>query len=91
MNDPPTNIILSNDRITLKQPIGSVVANLSATDSDLNEIQEFSLVSGQGDSDNGFFNILDKKLLIGKEIVDKSKMTYHIRIQVKDKDNLTNQ
>ena len=35
------------------------MANLSATDPDLSETQEFSLVAGKGDSDNGFFNISD--------------------------------
>ena len=55
--DPPTNIMLSNDRISIKQPKGSIIATLNASDPDKNESFVFSLVSGKGDDDNSFFNI----------------------------------
>ena len=64
----------------MKQAKGSVVANISVTDPDLNETHVFSLVSGKGDEDNLFFNISGNLLLIGKEIVDKDKTIYEIRI-----------
>ena len=60
------------------------------TDPDREDTHTFELISGQGDSDNHFFNISSNQLIIAKGISQKNKLKYQIRIQVTDSDGLTN-
>jgi probable HAF family extracellular repeat protein/autotransporter-associated beta strand protein len=58
-NAPPTDIFLSNYAVPDGQPADSIVARLDAADIDktVGDLLVFSLVSGQGDADNGSFRV----------------------------------
>lgn len=56
-NDTPTLISLSNDSIDEQLPKGSFVANMITADVDAGDSFTYSLVAGQGSTDNGLFRI----------------------------------
>lgn len=52
VNDPPTNIQLSNIEVIFESPVGTIIGTLNATDPDLNASLTFYLDVGEGDQDN---------------------------------------
>lgn len=56
-NDTPTLISLSNDSIDEQLPKGSFVANMITADVDAGDSFTYSLVAGQGSTDNELFRI----------------------------------
>ncbi|BDD05377.1 cadherin domain-containing protein [Aureibacter tunicatorum] len=84
-NNAPTDIALSNNSILENQAIGTIVGSLTASDPDNGQTHTFSLVAGQGDTDNVSFKIVGDKLQ-SDEIFDFEaiKNQYSIRIEVND-------
>ncbi|MBD2441834.1 hypothetical protein H6G25_01120, partial [Dolichospermum sp. FACHB-1091] len=52
VNETPTDLTLSNSTVTENQVIGTVVGNLSSTDPDTGNTFTYSLVTGDGATDN---------------------------------------
>jgi hypothetical protein len=60
VDDPPTNVILSDPYVGSGQPLDTVVGTLTSTDPNFGSIPNsfnYSLVSGAGGTDNASFNI----------------------------------
>jgi hypothetical protein len=55
VNEAPTAIALSTNSMNENFAIGTVLANLSSTDVDANDTHTYSLVAGNGDTDNTSF------------------------------------
>ena len=55
VNDAPENLSLSGDEVIENKPAGTIVGNFSATDVDANATLAFSLVDGNGSTDNARF------------------------------------
>ena len=84
VNDAPTDLNLSNAVIAENQPIGTTIGALTTTDSDVGDTFTYSLVSGEGDIDNGFFAIQNDALSTNAVFDYEAKTSYSIRIQADD-------
>lgn len=88
--DPPTDIILSKDNIDEHCPIGTLIGNFSAVDTD-GGTYTWTLVAGAGASGNMSFDIpMSSSSLFSDEIFNfESTTSYSIRVQVEDENNAT--
>jgi len=85
----PLDILISSDSFDEDISPGSIVASLATIDLDLGDTHSYSLVSGDGDADNGAFTIDGDQLRI-VDIPDfETQSSYSIRIQTKDAGGLT--
>ena len=83
VNDAPTGIALTSTRIDENIAANSVVGTLSATDDGIGTLV-YTLVSGNGDIDNGDFTITGTTLTINASPDYETQSSYAIRIQVSD-------
>lgn len=89
VNQPPTNIILSDSSVIEHAAIGTEVGILSSVDPDTNDTHTYTLVSGDGDTNNASLTISGDKLLTNEVFDYKTKSSYSVRIQTKDSGGLT--
>ena len=83
-NSPPTNINLSPTTIPENQPVVTTVGTLTTTDPDVGDTHTYSLVSGNGSSDNGSFQIVGNQLRTLVSFNFEDDPTLNIRIQTQD-------
>lgn len=92
VNEAPTTIFLSNTSIEENQPIGTLVGLFTNDDPDLDENHVYTLVEGEGDADNAFFQInedrLESAVVFNYEDPNRQPL-YSIRVKVTDKEGLT--
>ncbi len=89
LNEAPTALMLSNDTVVETSPIGTLVGMFSTSDPDSGDSFTYSLVAGDGDTDNATFTI-DGNQLKTAELCDCGiNITYSIRVQTMDQDGLT--
>ncbi|MGB3510616.1 MAG: Ig-like domain-containing protein, partial [Microcoleaceae cyanobacterium] len=82
--EAPTAIALDNDNIPEDQPAGTRVGNLSSTDPDIGDSFTYSLVAGQGDTDNSLFQIVGTELEAAQPFDFEAQANYTVRIQTTD-------
>jgi PKD repeat protein len=82
-NQPPSNIILSNNTIAEHMPIGTQVGLFTATDPDANQTFTYSFVADTGSTNNALFTITGNLLKTAADIA-YSTQNLSIRIQVAD-------
>lgn len=63
VNHPPTDILLSNEKITPETPANTLIADISTLDLDINERQTYSL-----QDNSGFFVVKGRQLFTAKNI-----------------------
>ena len=85
-NDSPTNIELSSSSVVENAPVGTSVGTLTSFDSDASETFTYSLVSGQGASDNFDFRITGDRLETAVALNFEAKSTRSIRVRSTDHD-----
>jgi VCBS repeat-containing protein len=88
VNDPPTDISLDNSSVAENQPSGTAVGNFSTTDPDTGDTFTYSLVSGNGSTDNSSFNILNNSLRTSASFDYETKNSYSIRLRTTDSGTL---
>ena|GEM_PF-3471275 len=85
VNFPPDDIKLTSTSVLEKQPVGTFVGRISATDLDPEDTHTFALVAGEGSDDNASFSIDSDNNLITAEMFDfKVKNSYSIRLITSD-------
>lgn len=87
-NQSPTDILLSNSSIAENQPISTVIGTLSTNDPNVGDTFTYSLVSGEGDTGNGSFNISGNQLRSSAVFDYETQNSYSIRIRTTDKGGL---
>ncbi len=87
--EAPTNLNLSQQTIAENQPVGTSVGTFSTTDPDSNETFTYSLVTGNGSTDNGSFFISNGVLKTTSALDYETKNSYSIRVRTTDKAGLT--
>lgn len=87
--DAPTDILLQPSAIAENKEIGSLVGTFTTVDEDANESHSYTLVAGQGATDNALFSITDDQLFALSTFDFEVKSAYSIRVRSTDKDNLT--
>lgn len=88
-NVAPSAIVLSNDTLPTSAAVGTVVGQLSATDSNQFDQHTFTLVAGTGDTDNASFTIEDNELKTAIVIDSGSPSSFSIRVLCEDHYGLT--
>ncbi|MCB9418994.1 MAG: cadherin domain-containing protein [Ardenticatenaceae bacterium] len=83
-NDAPTDISLSNSSVAENQPSGTAVGTFSSTDQDTGDIHTYALVSGDGDTGNGSFQISGTQLQTAASFNREVQSSYSIRVQTDD-------
>lgn len=86
VNEKPTDIQLSNTIIPENSGPDAVIGGLSTTDPDANESFVYTLVTGQGDSDNSAFRIEGNQLLARQSLDFETQPAYTVRIRSTDRD-----
>ncbi|MCG9881106.1 MAG: cadherin domain-containing protein [Bacteroidia bacterium] len=87
-NDAPTNVVLSNNSVDENLTANSFVGMLYSTDADANNTFTYSLVAGNGSTNNGNFIIRNDSLLTAGPFNYEAKSTYSIRIRTSDNGQL---
>ena len=90
VNDPPTDIVLSNNSIQEKQPIETFIGNFTALDPD-DITHTFALVDGTGADDNASFLINGNELYSNETFDFREKNLYSIRVSASDELNTVEQ
>lgn len=80
----PSDITLSNSTIPENAGANAVVGTLSTTDGDAGDTFTYSLVSGDGDADNGAFNIDGAQLRANASFNFEADSSYTVRIRSTD-------
>lgn len=88
-NSAPTNIGLSANTLAENNAENAVIGILSSTDPDAGDTATYSLVTGSGDTDNGFFNISGDNLRASAAFNFEAKSSYSIRVRTTDSANNT--
>lgn len=81
---PPTAVLLDNNSIAEDAPSGTVIGLLSSEDPNENETHTYSLVPGEGDGDNGLFNIEGSQLKLLGSLDFETQPTLSLRVQSQD-------
>ncbi len=80
VNEPPTDMALSNASIAENSASGSTVGTLSTNDPDVGDTYIYSLVSGDGSDDNASFTISGSQLQTAAVFDYETKTSYTIRV-----------
>ena len=88
-NQAPTNLTLSTSTIAENQAIGTVIGNLTTTDPDTANTFTYSLVTGDGATDNSLFTITNNQLTTNAVFDFETKNSYSIRVQTTNQDGLS--
>lgn len=83
-NDAPTALTMDNQTVFENLPFGTVIGNFSAVDQDAGDVQQYTLVSGEGDLDNAAVLISGTQVLVGSALDFESQNQLSIRVEVKD-------
>ncbi|MCA9120282.1 MAG: cadherin domain-containing protein [Planctomycetaceae bacterium] len=84
LNETPTDLMLSNDTVVEDAMVGTVVGLLSTADPDSGNTHSYSLVAGEGDTDNGSFEIVGDELRTAVTLNFATQSSYSIRVQSMD-------
>lgn len=87
MPSTPTNINISEYRISEKATNGSIVGVFSTVDTNTDDIFTYTFASGTGDTDNNNFTISNNELRIATILNYSIKNMYSIRIRSTDQTN----
>ncbi|MFN5954198.1 MAG: DUF4347 domain-containing protein, partial [Dolichospermum sp.] len=88
VNETPTNLTLSTSTVAENQIIGTVVGNLTTTDTDTGNTFTYSLVTGNGATDNSLFTISGNQLRTNSVFDFETKNSYSIRVRTTDQGEL---
>lgn len=83
-NDAPTSVTLSNNVVAESAAQGSIVGILSTTDEDAIDSHTYSLVAGNGDTDNASFQINNTTLQSNVAFDYDVQQTYSVRVRATD-------
>jgi hypothetical protein len=87
-NVPPTNITLSNSSVSENRPVGTEVGVFTTTDPNAGDTHTYSLVTGEGSTDNASFSISGNSLRTSAVFDYETKSSYSIRVRSTDQDGL---
>lgn len=83
----PTDIILSENKISEKATINSIIGTFSTSDLNLNDTHTYSLVAGDGDADNSNFSIYNNELRVNSILSEGIQSAHNIRVRSTDQTN----
>ncbi|WP_416670251.1 cadherin domain-containing protein [Egbenema bharatensis] len=87
-NQAPTNITLSNNRVNENVPANTAIGTLTTTDPNTGDTFTYSLVQGEGATDNAAFTLVNNELRINTSPDFETKSSYSIRVRSTDQGGL---
>lgn len=87
-NEAPTSLTLSSAAIVENNAANAIIGTMTATDPDTASTLSYSLVTGEGSSDNSTFAIIGNTLKILTVADRETHSTYSIRIRATDQNGL---
>lgn len=81
---PPQGVTLSNNQTSESTPVGTALGTLAAIDPDGEGTFVYTLVSGSGAQDNGYFQIQGNQLLLKSKLDYEKQATYVFRVKAID-------
>ncbi|NCT42567.1 MAG: type I secretion C-terminal target domain-containing protein, partial [Microcystis aeruginosa G11-09] len=84
VNESPTSLVLSNNILPENSGNNSLIGTLSTIDPDVGDTHNYSLVTGQGDTDNSAFTLVGNELRIKNSPDFETKSSYSIRVRTTD-------
>ena len=87
-NDAPTNVMMSNNTVSENLTANAFVGMLYSTDADASNTFTYSLVNGNGSTNNNSFIIRNDSLLTNSTFNFEAKSSYSIRIKTTDNGGL---
>jgi Ca2+-binding RTX toxin-like protein len=87
-NETPTGLSLNGSSVDENVVSGTVIGKFSSTDPDAGNTFTYSLVGGDGSSDNSLFAITQNQLTINVSPDFETKSIYKIRVRTTDQDGL---
>ena len=88
-NQGPSSLQLSPTTLAENQPIGTAVGTLTTTDPDFDDTHTYSLVTGQGDTDNSLFAVDGNQLKTAAVLDRETKSSYSVRLRTTDQTGLS--
>jgi hypothetical protein len=88
-NRAPTALTVSTTAFNENIPAGTAVTTLGTSDPDSDNTFSYSLVAGDGDTDNAAFSIAGNQLLIKASPNFEAKSSYNLRIRSTDQGGLS--
>jgi Domain of unknown function (DUF4114)/FG-GAP repeat len=88
VNQNPTGLELNNNSIDENVNANSIIGSLSTTDSNKKDTFTYSLVAGEGDTDNNAFTIDGDKLTINNSPDYEAKNSYSLLVRTTDNSGL---
>jgi hypothetical protein len=89
VNEAPTDIALSGASVAENQPAGTAVGTFTTTDPDAGNTFTYTLVSGEGSTDNGSFTIDGGVLKTAASFDFESRSSYSVRVKSMDQGGLS--
>jgi hypothetical protein len=89
INTAPTSITLSSAAIAENESIGTVVGTLGTVDADAGDTFTYTLVSGEGSTDNASFTIDGTSLKAAASFDFETRSSYSVRVGATDSGGLT--
>jgi len=89
VNEAPTAITIDNSTAVDLAPVGTAIGQFSTTDVDAGDTHTYSLVAGDGDTDNGSFEIIGGELRTLVVLDFTATPAYSIRVRTMDFEGLT--
>ncbi len=87
-NSAPTELAIDNTEVAADAPAGTVVGTLTATDADAGDTHSYSIVAGEGDTDNELFMIVGNSLVVCEPLDFEAQDSYSVRVRATDSDGL---
>lgn len=89
VNDAPTDIMLSSSEFVENPAIGSALATITTKDEDQSDTHTYTLIEGDGATDNALFKIDGSKLIANGVLDYEAKSAYSIRLKTTDSGGAT--
>src|SRR5690606_22240189 len=83
-NSAPTALAIDNTAVADDAPVGAVIGTLTAADADAGDTHSYSIVSGEGDTNNASFGISGNALVIAEALDFEPQESYSVRVRVTD-------
>ncbi|WP_421763536.1 cadherin domain-containing protein [Ekhidna sp.] len=84
VSEAPTDLTLNFNSITENNQVGDVIGTMLTTDEDAGESFTYSLVSGDGDTNNTSFSIVGNELQAAEVFDFETQDSYSVRIETND-------
>lgn len=86
VNEAPNEILLSNSTVAENSAVDTAIGQLTAEDPDTSNTHTFTLIDGDGSTDNALFSIVGNELRTAASLDFEAQSSYSIRVQVTDQD-----